>query len=526
MNISSGTETQSRDRVWLFVILLAALAANLFFLRFEKIITPDEGYYLRMGQHLHAGGKYGDFDFKPTKHKGQPLVPYLFSFSPATGRALIAQGRGISMSAGLFTLILFYACARFFMKSREALISTSLLALSPFYIQASIWAMTHSFLMLFLMAGLYFSLQLEIKKARAAVFTGALFWAAYMVRVEAVLFVLAFSLGLFLFNEKGGWAKLKAPLLILLTFFILCLPVWKRIHQETGVWHLTWTQGLGVGDILEWRWSMMKIPEATGGAHFLLYYLRFLKTAFFQLPGILPLPFWILSALGTGEILTRRPDLASPFWRLLLFALIPFGIYPALAALDPRFFYPVLMFALMPAGAGLTPLKKITSVLLGPVSRAKIFQKIPGRIWLFGAAVVCFVPAYANLVTGYRQEPQEQKEIGEWLARHRSSPYAMLGSDQRACFYAGRACLKFIPIGHALAALREKEESLEDFFKRSGIFVIAYDTRYGKKRHPEFQSMLQGLSRARLRQAAQTSYQGEEITLYDWLPELHDPQPT
>ena len=300
----------------LLLILLASLAFKLLLLPMEQMIAPDEGYYIRMGQHLREGGNYGSFDFKPTKHKGQPLVPFLFSVLGGVGGDPVLTARLASIAAGLLLILVFHACARTFFTAREALASDFILAFSPFHIQASLWAMTHSFFMLAIAAALYFLLRLETGKGRAACLAGAMFWAAYMVRVEAFFFGLVF--GIFFFRSRPRFA-----LLILISFLALCLPVWIKIRYDTGLWQFTWTQGLGARGVFEWRWANALEGPLTV-REFIFNYLKMLKQGFALLPVMLPLPIWVLSAFGTSEILRREPARAELFRRALLLAAVLF----------------------------------------------------------------------------------------------------------------------------------------------------------------------------------------------------------
>ncbi len=515
-----------KEIFFLAILLFVALLVRGLFLSKSEILLPDEAYYVGMAQAMAEGRDFGGFSRTPFERSeanrgmrhGQPLVPYLFSLAIRMGGDPIRLCQWASITAALFTLIIFHLSLRSLVPLKAAFISDSIYALAPFAVRYSLWAMTHSFFILFLVTLFYFLLQLQ-KSGRIqwAVFSGVAAWAAYLTRVEAGLFVIFLAAAGIFFRWLDGdieapGKRSKLVLIFLSTFILLSIPLWIWIRKATGIWQLDWSDQYDAGYFFSRRWALplsartLLLPKEAAffnlhpGLNTLGFYLKNLMGSYFLMPTVLPLPVWILIFLGLVEILSRGKQTAKPALLAFPFIIFPFLFYPLIGQ-DSRYYHPTYVFSLLFSGPGIYFLFE------------KLRIKKWGRIFCGIIVGLSFLPGYRSLILGFKEEPFEQKQMGEWLKAHyASSPQVILASDIRGCFYAGPSCKKFFQFNQAKRALAHGTD-LRDFLNQNQIDLILADARYLSKFNPSFVFLLKDPP-PYLEKIVQLNQGTQSITLY------------
>lgn len=445
-------------REWLLLsgVIALAFCVRVFFLSRVRVVLPDEAYYIQMAENMAYGREFGAFG---AVIKGQPLFPFLVSLFIRWGVDPARAGGWISVIFGVLTLIPFHLCVRHWASEREAAGSDLIYALSPFAIRYSFWAMTHSvFIFLYVLLFLFF-----LKSRRNPAWVGALLGMAaaflYLTRVEGIIL----SGLLFLILWAGNRGSLPAFSGV---FSLIGLPFWIWVRKETGVWQVTWIEASGASGLLA-AWTSVSPAVAAGSLiqKASAYFYNIVRLQTF-LPQIFPLIGWILGTFGMVKVLSH--ERASVLWGILLFAGFPFLFYPAIA-LEPRMFYPALVFLALFAGPGIEFLRE---------------RRIPAAL-IFFLLFLGFVPGYRNVWAESAEEPLEIRRAGEWIRKEMPEPAGILSSDIRTCFYAGPRCGKFLTM-KAAERLLESGKSFEDILREKSVTLVVADSRYIPKFYPRF----------------------------------------
>ncbi|GEM_PF-3828291 len=493
----------------LFLILLAFLALGVRAAMWSRVemVQPDEAYFIWMGQHLAEGKSVGEFQVMERGFKGQLSFPRVFGFITRSSMDPVAACQWVSILLGVLTLLPFHSCVRSFASLTDALWADLFYALSPITIQYSLWAMPHSLFNVCLVLLVFFALR-GLKSGRSIWMGLAGFAAAgaYLARVEGILLAAAFFVTALIFR----WFRRRNLFIFAAAFAIGSFPYWFWLHQETGIWQLTWSEGRGVSGIyVDFISKLIRNPSLSALANF---YFRNFYGGYLLLPKILPLVFWVLAGSGAIRILRRGPQEVRALGMVIFFSAFPLFLYPLLEAVEARFLSPTVLFLFMLAGAGIPFLPEA-----GP-GRRRLVTGI-----LFILAWGSFLPGTVSLWKSFREDAMEQKKLGEWvLAEHGRNPKVLFGSDSRLCFYARSACKRFVGMRQAVEAQKTGED-LAPFLEKQGVDFIAMDTRYVPKFYPSLQSLLADPPKE-WRPLKELSERGEKIILYEW--EKPVPRPT
>ena len=476
----------------LVALMLTALLIRGFFLSKVEVLLPDEAYYVQMGQHLAEGGSFHDFNRVERTNMGQPLFLYLYAIVSPLGKDPIKTGQWVSLFFALATLVPFHFCARLLSSRVAALWSDLVYVLSPLFIQYSVWAMPHSLFNFFFVVSLLFTLKAQRSGRLSWILLAAVAaWGFYMVRPEGFFFAAVFGLAI-LFSIG------RRPALVFSALFVLLsLPFWLWLKKETGIWQLTWSEGLGTSGIFLRR-LIERMGVDAGPLTFLRFYAENLGDCYSMLPKILPLMIWMLVSVGVVDVLRRDRTLVRSVLIVLALVGFPFFFYPSYNV-EPRFLVPSILSLTMFAGAGIHSIEE----------RIKRWGKPIG----LGLLILSFIPGYRSLLLSFKEEPMEQKQLGEWIQLHFKTPQVILGSDWRTCFYAGPSCKRFIWIIEEIHPLM-KGSSFQDFLRLKKVDLIAADTRYLPKFFPSFNFLLKD-SPPNLKPLVQVSEKENKITLYE-----------
>jgi len=499
-------------------IILLTLVIRLYFLHLSDIILPDESLYIFMSKNMLQGKAIYSGPFDLTYR--QPWISVMFSWVLAFGKNPVLSCRLLSLLIGTLTLIPFHLCARFFASDREVLWSDLIYALSSFSILSSIWALPHAVYNLISIL-LFMCVAMLYRSGRMiwAVSAGVAAALAYMTRVEGLIFALIVAFCGVAFNRPRGEPKRKGfKIYVLLAFtaafLIFVFPFWLHLKSQTGLWRLSWTQGKGLAEFIAQLWRpVSELNDQTlvlqgkeiffqhlrEGASVYLKNLASIYSAY--LPRLLPVVVWIFVAFGAIKVALRNQEDRRMIRLLIPFIAFPFMFYP-LIHVEDRYLFPALIFVIIFSGVGINWL--YNKILLLGFANEKVL------LLGFGfALILLFVPDWYTMAAVFREEPAEQKKMGEWIRTHESNPRVILGTDKRVCFYAGEACKKMVRMTKTATAAQFAES-----LRRDGIDLVVADSRYISKYHPTYRFLIDPTSVEGVEAIAQFTQNGEKIILY------------
>lgn len=361
----------------LFVTIVLA-----FIIRFYNPSTPpvfvDEAIYIRWAQVMRADET---LRFLPLSDGKQPLFMWiLIPFLKIIEDPLLA-GRLVSTISGLGTIILTYLIAwSLFHKRRLAVLSSALVALSPYLVFYDGLALVDSFLTFWGMLTLLFGILL-VKNPRLdlALLTGAALGGAWLTKSPGELFFVLLPTALLLSKKSKLTDK-------------------KRLFKIIGSLLIAWTVGIGFYNILrlgpnfhmidlrnrDYIYSFSELMKHPGSP--LLSNLRLSVTWFAFL---LPLPFFLAALIGliSGLLTTTLTTIFISGW-----AFIPLFISASLGKVfTARYILytlpPLLILTAFGIDKFLNQSKSIRAILLLLISAPVFFQVTllavsPARAWI------------------------------------------------------------------------------------------------------------------------------------------------
>lgn len=492
----------------LSLVILLSFLIRAFFLSRVEMVMPDEVYYIRLGQYWTQGGLP---DLVSVPYRTQPLLPYLFSWFSRIGEDPLLPCQWLSLIIGVATLIPFHFSAKLLGGDAEARWSDFIYALSPFAIQYSVWAMNHSLYNFFLVLMLLFILKAkESGKLWWAALAGLAGCGAYLTRVEGIVFVFFLSgAGLFFSMishfRTAPFLRLRFTAVFLLTFLVFSLPFWFWLWRVSGTWQLVWTEGYGASGVIWKDWQEVLNQKEYEGLHPLwgigrFYLVNLAKIYYNFLPRALPLLIWFFVAFGAVQAFLRNERECKRVFIVMIFAAFPILFYP-LRGVELRYLHPSLVFLLL--FSGFAPHQ-----FYGWLMKKRTFAALVFLCFL----VLNFLPGQRNLLATFKEEPLEQKKLGNWIRSHFSEPQVIFGSDLRLCFYSGAACGKFVSMT-AIEKDLPQPASFDSLLKDRGVHLVAVDTRYIPKYYPKF-SFLRSSRFQTLSPLVEFQEGAEKITLY------------
>ena len=488
------------NKEWLCVGLLMALALGIraFFLSHMQIVGSDEAFYVRMGQDIAEGKK--PVTFVLTTYIGQPLNMALFALACKYGPDPVIACRWVSLIAGVLTLIPLHFCVRSFGSVRAALWTDFAYSLMPFAIHYSLWAMQHALFNAACICMLLFSLQCQ-KQPRLlwAILSGIAAWGAYMSRPEGFALAFFVAVGAFLLPWLSVKAREKKSQFFLasafvVTFLVLCLPVWLWIKSQSGRWELVWSVGQGASGLFVRRLvgstQESLLLEGAGGLRpfpALLWLLQYARTLWKEyaliLPGILPLALWIFAGMGAAGVTRQGKEFAKAVLLVVFFAIFPMLFY-ALIGFEARMLHPTVLCLAVFVGPGVASLENF----LVDFMKSR-FRKAIAVVACSMVLVLNFLPAQRILLLGFCKEMLDLKEAGLWVRQHFSSPLVMVGTDIRAGFYAGPALKKFIPFPY-VRNFPPTRQGWRDFLIHHQVDLLVAEETFIAKYYPEYMFLL------------------------------------
>lgn len=257
--MTAQTEQDNRNREWLWVGLLVALAfaVRLALVLFvNRVVWGDEPFYLWLGRNWFEGRGYSFTGYSDVHHTpGYPLLSALFYL--VTGNLETASNVCYVLFGTLLMLPL-YGLARRIYGREVGYIALLLAAVYPALTGTILFwgTMTEPPYIFFAYAAI-FALLVGMERGRPwAVFgAGLAAGAAYIVRPEGVAYLailLFYLLAIRLFEKRLLTRRTALELACLLAGFVLIfLPYMTYVRLETGAWMVS--EKAGVTFVTSWR---------------------------------------------------------------------------------------------------------------------------------------------------------------------------------------------------------------------------------------------------------------------------------
>jgi len=285
----------------------------------------------------------------------------------------------------------------------------------------------------------------------------------------------------------------KLIVLFLLTFFVCSIPFWVWIRLMTGTWKIIWYEGSGlIGTYLEQRKNYrLYFPDHVGAFKtyhafkLVQFYLRGLFQVNDLMIRIFPLVGWIFIAFGMVSVLLCNRGKIPAILLTMVFACFPILFYP-LVCVSERLLHPSVLFLIMFSGVGINSLSKSLSNVLGGRhdNMGSLVRKESLLIFLILAFLTLFlIRGDRSLLYDLKNQPLEQKVIGQWIQSHYTEPKVILDPDIRSCYYAGPSCKKYFSLVRTILLMKEGVK-FEEILKKNEIQLINLCTLNSWYHHP------------------------------------------
>jgi 4-amino-4-deoxy-L-arabinose transferase-like glycosyltransferase len=461
-------------RAILFWTLLAFLLRLCLVWRFEQVISPDGVQYVALARSLAAG------NFKEgLSTYWSPLYPLLVGLSSLLFRDMEFAGRFVSVMAGSLLVIPTYKLTRIWYGARVALIGACLIALHPLLIYySSVLLAESTYTLLFTTGVLAGWSALTGDKARAYLLAGATFGACYLLKPEAVGFLLLLLAAVLVQTLRARASRFKTfarnALLLCTGFLLLAAPYLFYLRRETGAWilsgkfdgHLWQGSRLAGGDLAPSRLPL--VPDLITIIVQLTKALRF-EYEIFNL--IFPPTFVLL----VGLCLFRKRWTRERAWReLYLFSFIAATLAGYAVTLpNIRFIVPVLPLLLCWLAQGIDEFAawavETLSRFKGAVSFLPAVKKLVVPL-VITCLLASLLPLFVYLLRGDKWgDYYGQKRAALWIKEHDAAPAPVIMSTAPVTsFYTG---------GRHVALVDEDYEAFITRARREGVSYVIVNER-------------------------------------------------
>jgi hypothetical protein len=455
-------------------------------LRLEHVLTPDGTFYLGAARQIASGHFAAGFSAYST-----PLYPLLVAAASFLCGDLELAGRLVSLLAGGVLVVPVYFLIRRARGRRVATWGATLIAVHPLLIYYSTEALTESTYTLFFVCGVLAGWQaLSTKRTRPFVLAGLAFGVCYLLKPEAIGFVL-----LLLALALVGGLKSKAVsrknlfancLWLLAGFLLLALPYLIYIRSETGMWTISAKLSRHM-----WQGSRLGNRALSAGGELLpglsvmfAQTAKALRSEYELLNLIFPPTFIALAALGlfrsrwTGR--RARYELY-----LLLFSVATLAGY-AVTLPNIRFFVPLVPLAMGWVAGGAVEGEKWFQQTLS------VKRKGNGRRLMRGSFISCvvallvlsLVPLFIYLIRGDKwSDYMGQKQAALWIKEQAGAarPPLIMSTSPISAFYADGVQVEMQDEDYAAFIPRARRERVdyivinERDIKRTRLWPLLYE---------------------------------------------------
>lgn len=208
-----------RNLVFLSGIILAALFLNLFILSYHPDLWWDEAVYVSVGKFIYSFGRIGFFEtLRP------PFMPLALGFFWWLGFNPVGFGKFIALVSHASLILLVYMVAKRVYGGDVAIISSSLLAFTPFVYLYSNKILTGILSGAFALAAIYFMVRDEELTNKNVFLSGLFAGVSFLTRFPGGIVFGGLLITLVLKDLKMPKAMLKNLLFLLFGFFVVVSP--------------------------------------------------------------------------------------------------------------------------------------------------------------------------------------------------------------------------------------------------------------------------------------------------------------
>lgn len=440
-----GTVARLAEAAWLLPgLILLGLLLRLAVLRLDHVLMPDGVDYVLLARQMSEGS------FRSAVNAWTPpLYPLLVALASALVGDGELAGRLVSVVAGSLLVVPVYFLTRRAHGRRVAGWAAALAALHPLLVYYSTQVLTEAtYTLCFVCAVLAGWQALSTKRPRTFAVAGLAFGACYLLRAEAVgflLLLLALTLAAGLAGKTASKKTVLANCLALAAGSLaLAAPYLIHLRVEYGAWTVSaklyghlWQgdRGFSIAAAVPAGY-----PLLPGVSVMFAQLAKALRSEYELLNLVFPPTFVALAALGLfGTAWTRRRALYELY--LLLFIAAALVGY-AVTLPNIRFLVPLLplTFGWVAAGALRVErwLRKTVPVVLG--GRGARLGRLPFVPFAVALLVLSLTPLFVYLMRGDKWDDYDgQRRVALWIKERGGGarPPRVMSTVPVPAFYAG-----------------------------------------------------------------------------------------
>lgn len=505
-------ESQLHQYFILSALLLGLILRLLWIFLWQGSITSEGAEYPRLAESLLAGRGYQGIDTPGKNLWFPPLYPLaIAAVTLLTGDAEVS-GRVISATLGALLPVPLYCIAHFVYGRSAATVTFFVAAFHPrlaYYATTTLSETT--FLTLILSATAFSFVSSRNRSICACIATGAFFGAAYLVKPDALVYMLLACgfIGIRIYLLPGGlsWKRVAAcSLAVVAPFVLLASPYVLWLHSQTGQWRIEGKSPFNNAIANRMFLDGFPAEEAHFGVDANLNEFGFALRTNLSVVQDAPRPnlrtitrYLRVRSTEIGGYAVRTFTNHPPFGGALLFGFVILGLFAqplrrdqildqlllaayclaGVASLvfiyyyDDRFMLLSFLVTLVWVGNGALHAGNWLNDSIRNILKADFRSHWAGRFSAAGG-LVALIPAMA-IHTGIYEIKSANDDIslrtaGEWIRNYREGPKRIMATSTVVPFHA-RGDLVWHPYSNEETALR--------YLKQKGVdFLVLSDSRH------------------------------------------------
>jgi len=413
----------------------------------------------------------GDF-MKGLSSPAPPLYPFLISLLSPDPAHVEITGRFLSLFWGTFTMIPLFYLIKETVGRREAVFSTIFYSFHPYLVTYSGMLLTEAtYWGLVVLSAYFFWTGLKRENVWRILLSGVFLGLSYLTRPEGIGYIVVYLAWIVVEGIlKRKWLKaLLSSGVLMLGIFILGLPYFLYIHQETGQWLIS-KKAVDAQSQL-FKESPGNLEPSTGireadseKKDFKIVWvtrniIHYLPSVIYHYLRAYHFSLWLFLFFG----LIRIRQKVNTF-ELFLASLVVFHLISLSSFLPStiRFSVPVIPLSLFWAGTGIFEMKRY-------FEKAKNINSEKMAFWIALFVILIQLPLS---LTPERRHRAEQKEVGLWLKQNTSPDAIIMSNSPQEAFYAEREFI-MLPQGNSTKGTAgESYEEIIQFAKSKGVRYI------------------------------------------------------
>ena len=351
-NAPASSRTETRDLVYLSLLVVAASVIRLWFIQFYKVISADGVAYATLAREISSGNFATAFS---SAHP--PFYPMMIAVVHLFIADIQLAGQVAASLIGGLVLIPLYFLALRLGDRRTAIIACLLVTVWPSIRSLSCEVMSQStYMLLILTAYLSYYRLLLNPTIKCAGLTSLIFALAYLTRPEAFISFALLSVYLLVYHgvitKRDLAGTVLQTVISWLIFIAIVFPYIYLIRQSTGEWQLSAKSAPVIGAALQEYLGRPDLYNEIGYKGFSLWSVVRTYPDFVLANSIknlqflyqdLPLYIWVPALLGCAVFIMNRGKRLERLWLLVSFApLVLITIFYILGSGYSQFYYPLL----------------------------------------------------------------------------------------------------------------------------------------------------------------------------------------